>query len=230
VCTYEIRRPAQAPTQRIRSLEEHVRYASSFLKDLEKKLPPIDGVDIGEALKILDFTIPAEKSPPPSQDEPRSFKLASMVTGCDQVVNDGPWSMSFYGATSGFAFVLRTLELFQKPGQQLAHEARSTVAGLFDAPMLSPDALGLNDLPSLPIPDVANTLVDAVFSRCHPLLQFLEPTDFRDMMAHIYDDLTHHGTSDPRSLTLLHFVLALGYLFSIEFHQDHGCKAALREA
>lgn len=200
------------------------------MKDLEKKLPPIEGVNIGEALKILDFTIPAEKNPSTSQDGPESFKLASMVTGCDQVVNDGPWSMSFYGATSGYSFVIRTLELFQTPGQRLPPEARSTVAGLFDSPLPSRDALGLNDLPSLPIPDVANTLVDAVFTRCHPLLQFLEQNDFRDMMGHIYDDLTHHGTSEPRSLTLLHFVLGLGYLFSIEFHQDHGCKAALREA
>ena len=188
-------------------------------------------MDIASALKILDFSAPAELSPPPSKDvEPKSFKLASMVTGCDQVVHDGAWSMSFYGATSGFAFVMRTIEIFQTPGNQLASGARSIVAGLFDAPLPAKEILNPTDVQTVPIPTVATALVDSVFGRCHPLLQFLEQADFRDMVSHIYDDLAQHGTSDERSMSLLHLVLALSYLFSIEFHQNHGCKASLREA
>ena len=230
-CTYEIRRPAQAPTQRIRSLEEHLRYATSFLKELELKLPFIEGVDIPSALKILDFTEPAEQSlPPPKDFEPKSFKLASMVTGCDHVVHDGAWSMSFYGATSGFAFVMRTIELFQKPGIQLAPEARVVVAGLFDAPLPPPPVFKAEDAWIVPVAAVATALIDSVFARCHPLLQFLHEADFRDMVAHIYDDLAQRGTSNERSVSLLHLVLALAYLFTIEFHQNHGCETALREA
>ena len=138
--------------------------------------------------------------------------------------------MSFYGATSGFAFVMRTMELFQRPGTQLALEARTVVAGLFDAPLPSREMLNLPELLPLPVHAVAPALVDAVFSRCHPLLQFLEQTDFREMMNHIYEDFQQHGTSDARSITLLHFVVALGYLFSVEFHQEQCCKAALSEA
>ena len=231
-CTYEIRRPAQAPTQRIRSLEEHLRYATSFLKELDKKLPPIEGVDIASALKILDFTAPAEQSPPPPKDvEPKSFKLASMVTGCDQVVHDpSGWSFSFYGATSGFAFVMRTIELFQKPGVQFGPDARLLVAGLFDAPLLPPPLLNAEDVGTVPVAAVATALIDSVFARCHPLLQFLHEGDFRDMVTRCYDDLAQRGTSDERSLSLLHLVLALAYLFTVEFHQNHGCEAALREA
>jgi hypothetical protein len=231
VCTYEIRRPAQAPTQRIRSLEEHLRYATSFLKELKTKLPDVNDADIDAALTVLDFSEPSLGTPPPVKGvEPKSFKLASMITGCDQLVRDGPWSLSFYGATSGFAFVMRTLELFQKPSTMLVPEARSTIASLFDAPLLTKCSLNPAGNPTLPLHDVAAALVEAVFTRCHPLLQFLEQPDFYDMMNHIYDDLEKLGTSDPRSISLFRLVLALGYLFSTEFHQSHGCTAAVDEA
>ena len=153
-----------------------------------------------------------------------------MVTGCDQVVHDGAWSMTFYGATSGFAFVMRTIELFQPPGSVMGSDARSIVARLFDAPLPPREILNPDDIQIVPIPHLAAGLVDCVFARCHPLLQFLEQSDFRDMMNHIYEDIAQHGTSDERSMSLFHLVLALAYLFSTEYHQNQGCKLALREA
>ena len=54
-CDYRFRRPALAPTQRIRLLEQHLRNAVSFLQELDKQLPVETKVEVKAVLDQLSF-------------------------------------------------------------------------------------------------------------------------------------------------------------------------------
>ncbi|RMD44937.1 hypothetical protein DV735_g185, partial [Chaetothyriales sp. CBS 134920] len=69
VCSYQFRRPARPPTQRIRDLEEHLRYAQNFIKALQTKVSDVDDVDFDSVLGVLDFSAPASLSSPIEKSE-----------------------------------------------------------------------------------------------------------------------------------------------------------------
>jgi hypothetical protein len=143
-----------------------------------------------------------------------------MMTGRNQIIHDGPWRQNFYGSSSGLAFIMRTLGIFQRDNTQAGDNSR-IVASLFDLPL--PKEL---PRPILPQKRIAVELADAVFERC-PHIEYLHEQNFREMLELVYE------TPDPgndRFLPLLHIVLAIGYLFDMRLHQDHGCEAAMLEA
>ena len=54
-CESQSRRPTLAPTQRIRVLEQHLRYALSFLQELPERLRSDTNVNVGPVLKALQY-------------------------------------------------------------------------------------------------------------------------------------------------------------------------------
>ncbi|RMZ77638.1 hypothetical protein DV738_g4292, partial [Chaetothyriales sp. CBS 135597] len=218
-CSYQFRRPARPPTQRIRDLEEHLRYAQNFIKTLQTKASEIDDVDFESVLGVLDFSLPASLSSPSSPIENESkTKLASMMTGHNHMVHTGPWSCSFFGPSSGFALVMRTLELFQKDIDQVEQNARM-VANLFDSPV--PDAV---EHASLPSQDLALRLVTSVFARC-PFIHFLHEDNLKEEIKKAYRTPSHDDFPP-----LFHMVFALGYVYEHALHQEIGCHKAAAEA
>lgn len=54
-CESQSRRPTLAPTQRIRLLEQHLRYAVSFLQELPDRVRLNTDVDVRPVLKALQY-------------------------------------------------------------------------------------------------------------------------------------------------------------------------------
>ena len=154
------------------------------------------------------------------------------MTGFDQVINHGPWAHSFYGSSSGFAFVLRTIDHFRKKDSETEPAMATIVATLFNGPLPDKAAVGLHDLglQALPSHDTALVLVSQVFSNCHPLFQFLHQGDFREMLDDVYSHTIPTTEPHLRFMPLCHFVLALGYLFTTSYHARYGCHTAVRQA
>jgi hypothetical protein len=125
-------------------LEDHVRVARSFIQDLQAKVPPLPGVDFKSILRRMDFTLPETPAKSSAcEDGSNQPRLASMMTGWDRLIRTAPWATSFYGASSELSFVLRILEMFQKPERILYNERFLVVANLFDLPMPKQEAMGL---------------------------------------------------------------------------------------
>jgi hypothetical protein len=230
-CGYHFRRPAAPPTQRIRMLEDHVRVARSFIQDLQAKVPPLSGVDFETILRMMDFTLPETSAKSSTcEDSSNQPRLSSMMTGWDRFTRTAPWATSFYGASSELSFILRILEMFQKPERTPYGQRFLVVADLFDLPMPRQEAMGLLPYRVLPPRNTALSLVDALFARCHPLLTFLHEQHFREMVELVYALTPSPTTALDRFIPLLHFSFALGYLFKLQHHRDNGCQSALQEA
>lgn len=237
-CSYDFRRGAQPPTQRIRSLEDHLRQARTVLKDVEKKLAGNDtaaDVDIGAALKALDFSssdIPTPNSTLPDDNDQSQPSLISMMGGSDHILGRGPFASTFYGSSSGFAFVHRTIQMFRSNPTKAIDPSQPLLNELFNGPLPEEGAVAVNESLHLPLPDwvTAVSLVDAMFANCHPLMNVLEERDFREVLNAVYSSPMSPVSEHQRFMPLLHLVFALGYLFSVHMHQQMTCAAAVKQA
>lgn len=212
-------------------LEDHLRDARSFIKDLERRVSPISGVDFETILRKMDFTLPETPSKSNTPDDgviqPR---LTSMMTGWDRMTRVAPWATSFYGASSELSFILRILEMFQECERTTYNERFLVVAQLFDLPVPEQEAISIMPYGVLPPKDTALSLLDSLFARYHSLLAFLHEQSFREMVEFSYGSTHLPATASDRFIPLLHFAFALGYLFDSKHHRDSGCAAALEEA
>ena len=237
-CSFDFRRGAQPPTQRIRSLEDHLRQARTVLKNVEKQLAGIENasdVSIGAALRALDFSsndIPTPNSTLPDDNEPSQPRLISMMGGSDHILGRGPFASTFYGSSSGFAFVHRTIHMFRSNSSPSHDTSQPLLNELFNGPLPEEDAVAVNGSLQLPLPDwvTALSLVDAMFAGCHPLINVLEERDFREVLDAVYSSPTSPLPEHQRFMPLLHLVFALGYLFSVRMHQQMTCAAAVKQA
>ena len=212
-------------------LEEHLQVARSFIQDLQAKTPSIPGADFETVLRTTDFTLPeAPLTTPATVNGSTQPRLASMMIGWDRIMRTTPWATSFYGASSEISFILRTLELFQRHDETLHPERFAVVADLFNLPV--PTRIALDPLPTTPLPsrNTALLLVDSLFSRCHPLLTFLDEKELLETVELTYELVPSPTAAANRFLPLLHFAFSLGYLFQLQYHRDNGCKSVLGEA
>lgn len=142
---------------------------------------------------------------------------------------------SYYGPHSGYAFVFKTLELFRRMPDNpvLAAETQNITMTLFNAPM--PEAeVGSHyssQFQSLPNLAITLNLLDVVFTRCHPLIQFVHEADFRDMVHRLYSESAlQFGASSRDFMPLFHSMLAIALLFDRRSRKKHGCEDIVNEA
>lgn len=158
-----------------------------------------------------------------------------MMGGCGHLVTRPQKSEAFFGASSGFSFVCRTLELFLKVSETLPSTTNihSAMLDLFDRPL--PEKLRLQNLPTSPqdLPPRATTLriLDSLFARCSFVAQFLQRSEIRQIVDRIYQPVPLHlELHGERTLMLIHSLLALGYLYHVSLHRTQGCRAVVDEA
>jgi hypothetical protein len=166
------------------------------------------------------------------EDDATQSRLQSMLGSSGRTLAQGPWQWTYYGPYSATSIVLRTLELFRTIPEtaDLKSETFHAVTGLFEAP--SPDVpLDLHRGQFLPTHAATLDLVDMVFAKCHPLVQFLNEANFREMVELLYTDETARVTSANRHFQpLLHAVLALGFWFDVPGRRNHGCEEIRKTA
>ncbi|KIX08338.1 uncharacterized protein Z518_02994 [Rhinocladiella mackenziei CBS 650.93] len=237
-CSYESGgRPRQTPTQRIRTLEACLRSVRSSIENLKAQNSANQAADLDSVLKTLDLSLPTSSDAGSSSDDEggKGSRLNSMMGGSGRSIAHGPWHTSFYGSYSGVSFILRTLELFRRvpDNPAMMSETHNLLTNLFNAPVPNSAAITHNQsifqsLPSLP---TTLSLLDVVFTRCHPFIQFLHEVDFRDMVHRLYgESALQFGASSQNFMPLFHAVLGIGLLFDIRSRKQHGCEETANEA
>lgn len=168
-------------------------------------------------------------------------KLDSMMDAYGQMTVNSHDNMArdFYGAASGLAFIQRTKDMLQlhngsSPGSDESPPdlSNSATVQLFDAPLPPKQALHLDTPLSqlLPPRPVANRLVTVVFTQVYPLFHFLCAENFDESTDRIYDKPSaEYDEVDYAFLPLFYVVIGLGYLFSREEHDKHGCRNAIAQ-
>lgn len=172
-------------------------------------------------------------APPPlvadGDNESQRNQLRSMLTGCNRLISPAPWKSSFYGALSELSFILRTLELFDK-GAYSPHRSLGPATDIFNRDPLDVVPDSEDGLSRLPEKEVTLQLMRSVLDRSHIFISFLHQTHFRSMIESVYNEPDTSKDAHSSSLALLHYVIALGYLFSRPIHHDRGCLDAVTEA
>jgi hypothetical protein len=235
-CSYQFRRPVPRPTSRIRSLQDHLQQARGWLQQIkDKNSGPVAGLDLGECLRALDFTIPdytaALSPPPPSQPSASGGyghtveRRNNMLAGHDRFVEKGPGVACFYGAYSDMSFILRTMELLEVGPSEGQDQRLCIISNLLSRPLHHrPDSLELSAA-VYDVPDNTAALLDAVFARGDLMLCFLTEQPLRATAAN-----PRSASISGDHLQLLHMVIALGYLYSFREHGVGLCEEALRQA
>ncbi|KAJ9602912.1 Gypsy retrotransposon integrase-like protein 1 [Cladophialophora chaetospira] len=152
-----------------------------------------------------------------------------------RIISHSPSQTTYYGPYSGYSFVLKTLELFRRmpDNAALKAETQSITTTLFNAPM--PEAEGVQhysaQFQSLPTLSTTLNLLDVVFTRGHPWIQFVHEADFRDMVHRLYSESAlQFGASSRDFMPLFHSVLAIALLFDMRLRKNHGCEDIVNEA
>ncbi|OAL32531.1 hypothetical protein AYO22_00553 [Fonsecaea multimorphosa] len=194
--------------------------------------------DIDSVLNTLDNSYPEPSEEGDSSgddDNARSTRLGSMMGRAGRFVPLSPTQTNFYGSYSGYSFVFKTLELFRRmPGSAaLTTETQNTTTALFNAPV--PDAEAgtqySSQFQSLPSLAITLGLLEIVFTRCNPLIQFVHEADFRDMVNRLYSESAlQFGASSHNFMPLFHGVLAIALLFDVRSRKKHGCEDIVNEA
>ena len=157
-----------------------------------------------------------------------------MMGSVGHIISHSSSQTTYYGPYSGYAFVLKTLELFRgRPDPNLAIETQSITTTLFNAPMPEPEGAThySSQFQSLPSLSFTLGLLDVVFTRCHPLVQFVHEDDFRDMVHRLYSESAlQFGASSHDFMPLFHSVLAIALLFDTRSRRKHGCEDIVNEA
>lgn len=201
----------------------------------ENETSPIGGID--SVINALDasYPNPGDGESSADEDEAKHRRLSSMMGTTGRIIPHSPSQMIFYGPYSGYAFVIKTLELFRRmpDSPNLATETQNITTTLFNAPM--PEAEGGThysaQFQSLPSLSTTLSLLDVVFTRCHPLIQFVHEADFRDMVNRLYSESAlQFGASSRDFMPLFHSVLAIALLFDMRLRKNHGCEDVVNEA
>ncbi len=181
------------------------------------------------------FPNPGDGDSSADEDDVKHRRLNSMMGTTGRIIPQSPSQMTFYGPYSGYAFVIKTLELFRRmpDNPSLTSETQNITATLLNAPM--PEAEGgthysahFQSLPSL---STTLSLLDVVFTRCHPWIQFVHEADFRDMVNRLYSESAlQFGASSRDFMPLFHSVLAIALLFDMRLRKNHGCEDIVNEA
>ncbi|KIV92132.1 hypothetical protein, variant [Exophiala mesophila] len=241
-CAYQFRRPAPPPTQRIRMLEQHLRQAYLLLQSHAQHHPRSDQLSLKPVLDILNFGV-APSGPSNTvdwqDDLGRGSNINSMLAGCRRLISSPPWNTSLYGPLSETAFILRTLEIFNLDRAGV-RQALLPILGIFDLPLpTTTEPKGHFNLPRLSLPwtpnnlpnrDDATRLLDSVFKRTHPCLDFLHEASFCSMVTILYSQSPEENDTRTQFLPLFHQAIALGYLWDRDWHRQHGCQVAMDSA
>ncbi|OAL33268.1 hypothetical protein AYO20_07430 [Fonsecaea nubica] len=239
VCSYDPgTRPRETPTQRIRKLEACLRAARMSLVRLKAQNQTVAHSDIESILNTLDNSYPEPSDGGDSSgddDSARSTRLGSMMGRAGRFVPLSPTQTTFYGSYSGYSFVFKTLELFRRmpDSAALTTETQTITTALFNAPV--PDAEAgtqySSQFQSLPSLSITLGLLDVVFTRCNPLIQFVHEADFRDMVHRLYSESAlQFGASSHNFMPLFHGILAIALLFDVRSRKKHGCEDIVNEA
>ena len=235
MCSYGSRTPTKPATQKLHSLEHKLRLACTTLRQLK-----LEGIDTGNA--NLDSVIQVCQSDSLVLPEASLLdtsartcqEVDNMMRGYGQLVKLPRNSETFFGASSGFSFVCRTLELFLKGSDTVpAANIRSAMLKLFDGPLPERPRLIIqrSSLQDLPARATTLRLLDAVFARCLLAGQFLHLADIKQIVDSLYQPTPlHHELYREQNQVLIHSLLALGYLHSVQLHQKQGCRATVDEA
>ncbi|ETN41010.1 uncharacterized protein HMPREF1541_02943 [Cyphellophora europaea CBS 101466] len=221
--SYHFRRPAPPQTQRIQMLEVHLRYVRSFLQDAARKVPPELGIDFEDVLRKISSAAPDVPSPGHDGDVVSRSAFKDLLEP-DNAYNNIVSPLDPQGP-SQFSFMLQLVQAISGSGN-LSDSESSVLESLFSGPLPDIDDM---DRVSLPPRQLSMSLIDALFAGQHTMPIFLHERYFRDMVDLVYKVQSSHDAID-RFLPLLHFTLALGYLYAKPEHQAAGCENAHREA
>jgi hypothetical protein len=158
-------------------------------------------------------------------------EIDNMMGGSGHFATRSGNIQAFFGPSSGFSFIYRTLELFlPESNDSSATEVEAALLDLFDGPLIDKVGLKLQQCfnQGLPPRQTCLHLLDLLFAKCSLIAQFLVQADLRQMIDRLYDavPLKH----DERTSGLIHSVVALGYLYDTPLHQGQGCRAVVIEA
>jgi len=161
--------------------------------------------------------------------------LQSMMDGRGIMRSTKKYSTEYYGGASDYAFLQRTQQLLSQDasGTDKTTLSHDRSRGLFDSsiPDSQPSAASVPFSELLPSRHITCKLVDAVFKTIYPQFQFLHESSFQQDTRRIYaQGPTGLEDLDHGFLALLNSVLALGYTFQQEMHQQHGCQGAADQA
>lgn len=204
---------------------------------LKARNQPLSGADLDSIVESLESSLPdASDGESGGHDSTSKHRqLHSMMSHSGRIVVHGPWQTGFYGPYSGYSFVLRTLELFRRmpDSAALKSETQKVTTALFNAAVPGNDATAhySAQFQSLPTLAITMDLLDAVFTRCQPLIQFVHEADFRDMVHRLYSESApQFGASSHDFMPLFHSVLAVALLFDRRSRNAHGCEEIVTEA
>ena len=223
----------------MRALEESMSRARSYIEDLHNSHVPKEKQ---KDIESLFASVNAFKSPDQDSDTPErgndSARLENMMEDEEQLSSIDRKTASFYGDSSGFAFLQKTRQLFDETNRndqkdnEPSHSTQTAITKLFDSPLPDKQALEADEPVSrlLPSRESCSELLKVVFTQVYPLLQFLHEPSFQSRTDRIYDiDPMDYDDSDHDFLPLLFSVIGLGFLFSKQKHQRYGCRRAVTE-
>lgn len=222
----------------LRALEESIYRARNYIEELHKSYVPKESQkDLSSIFASAnEFKLPSLESESSGQKD-GSPMLENMMENQEQLTLADRRTASFYGDSSGFAFLQKTKQLFDDAqgsphDTDISQSTEQAITRLFDAPLPDKQALD-TDVPVshlLPSRQSASDLLQVVFAQVYPLLQFLHAPSFQERTDRIYDiDPMEYDDSDHDFLPLLFAVLGLGFLFSQKKHQQYGCRRAVIE-
>ncbi|EXJ55707.1 hypothetical protein A1O7_08636 [Cladophialophora yegresii CBS 114405] len=237
-CSYDSgTRPRETPTQRIRKLEACIRSTRTALMRLKAETPESSNGDIDSVISSLDtsYPEPGDGESSADEDDAKHRRLNGMMGSAGRIISHSPSQTTYYGPYSGYAFIFKTVELFRRTPDNplLTTETQNITATLFNAPM--PEGDGgphySSQFQSLPSLSITLSLLDVVFTRCHPLIQFVHEADFRDMVHRLYSESAlQFGASSRDFMPLFHSVLSIALLFETRLRKKHGCDDIAHEA
>lgn len=235
-CIYTLESQIQSPTQRIRLLEERLRYARGLLEQLKSKGTQSENVDFNAIIEALECrSLSFGVSDSRNDSVTKEHSIVNVLGGRGWLVRRPGNAEAFFGPSSGFSFVSRTLELFLKYSNDVTTNvnAHPAMLDLFDRPIIEERRLctSQNNLQDLPPKATTSRLLDSLFTRCPTITQLFRETDLSQLVERIHQpEVLLKETYNDRILMLAHSLLALGYLYHIPLHQTQGCQSAAVEA
>jgi hypothetical protein len=187
--------------------------------------------------------LPDEDASPGSLQDLRSYKGGIL----DGVASSGATdrflkrgvragrSKLYYGPFSDVSFILKTVELLQVEAPDPpanftppAVQQHSLISDLIDRPLPSQHSALGNVKPTSPtndLPPHVGALIDTVLARDDLLLSFLEESELRILVSDY-----GHGSLHSINRSLLHLVVALGYMYDNTSHVGSTCDRIMDDA
>ncbi|KAG9258894.1 uncharacterized protein F5Z01DRAFT_8099 [Emericellopsis atlantica] len=236
-CTYAFRRPAPRPTSRIRTLQNHLQQARGWLQHIKDKTPgEIPGLDLDACLRSLDFSSANDDPPQPrpkgddqvTPPQPPREEQHRPLIGSDRFAGLDVRRPAFHGAYSDVSFIAGSIELLETQPSD-AHGSKSRldfISNLLSRPL--PSHFADKTYESVEPQDQA--LVDALLDGGDLMICFLQEECLRDITKHTHLPTTPPSEAERSTLSLIHFVLALGYQNDARQHRAQGCDDSVQKA